>query len=88
VHIKVGTEGQNAVIEVADSGCGMTEAFVRERLFRPFQTTKSNGMGIGAYEVAQYVRDMGGHIEVDSRLGGGTRFKLSLPRQRDAALAE
>ena len=87
VRISVGTEGRNAVIEVADSGCGMSEAFVRERLFRPFQTTKGNGMGIGVFEAAQYAKDLGGHIEVDSRPGGGTRFRLMFPLDRAGAMA-
>jgi putative PEP-CTERM system histidine kinase len=87
VRIKVGAEDGKAVIEVADSGCGMSEAFVREHLFRPFQTTKGNGMGIGAYEVAQYARDTGGRIEVDSQPGAGTRFKLSLPMEKNGAVA-
>ena len=87
VRIKVGAEGPNAVIEVADSGSGMSEAFVRERLFRPFQTTKGNGMGIGVYEVAQYAKEMGGRIEVDSQPGAGTRFKLSLPLEKNGAVA-
>jgi signal transduction histidine kinase len=87
VRISVGAEGENAVIEVADSGCGMSEAFVREHLFRPFQTTKGDGMGIGVFEVAQYTKDMGGRIEVDSRPGAGTRFRLMLPLEQDGAMA-
>ena len=87
VRISVGAEGKNAVIEVSDSGCGMSEAFVRERLFRPFQTTKGNGMGIGVFELAQYTKDMGGRIEVDSRPGAGTRFKLMFPLERNGAMA-
>jgi len=88
VRIRVGAEGAHAVIEVADSGCGMSEAFVRERLFRPFQTTKGNGMGIGVYEVAQYAKDMGGRIEVDSRPGEGTRFRLLFPLERDGVISD
>ncbi|HEY1288891.1 MAG TPA: XrtA/PEP-CTERM system histidine kinase PrsK [Burkholderiales bacterium] len=87
VRVSVAAEGANAVIEVADSGCGMSEAFVRERLFRPFQTTKGDGMGVGVFEVAQYTKDMGGHIEVDSRPGVGTRFRLTFPLERDGAMA-
>jgi putative PEP-CTERM system histidine kinase len=87
VRVRVGAEGENAVVEVSDSGCGMSEAFVRERLFRPFQTTKGNGMGIGAFEVAQYAKDMGGRIEVHSRPGAGTRFKLMFPLERNGAMA-
>jgi len=87
VRVSVGAEGRSAVIEVADSGCGMSEAFVRERLFRPFQTTKGDGMGIGAFEAAQYTRDMGGRIEVDSRPGAGTRFRLTFPLEQHGAIA-
>jgi putative PEP-CTERM system histidine kinase len=87
VRVSVGAEGRSAVIEVADSGCGMSEAFVRERLFRPFQTTKGNGMGIGAFEAAQYTKDMGGRIEVDSRPGAGTRFRLTFPLEQHGAIA-
>ena len=87
VSVKVAAEGPHAVIEVADSGCGMSEAFVRERLFRPFQTTKGNGMGIGAYEVAQYAKEVGGRVEVDSRPGAGTRFRLVFPLESNGVLA-
>jgi putative PEP-CTERM system histidine kinase len=87
VRVSVSAEGANAVIEVADSGCGMSEAFVRERLFRPFQSTKANGMGIGVYEVAQYVKEMDGRIEVDSRPGVGTRFRVMLPLELNGVIA-
>ena len=87
VRVSVAAEGAHAVIEIADSGCGMSEAFVRERLFRPFQSTKASGMGIGAYEAAQYVKDLDGRIEVDSRPGAGTRFKLWLPLETKGAMA-
>ena len=87
VRVSVVAEGGEAVIQVADSGCGMSLAFVRERLFRPFQTTKSDGMGIGVYEVAQYAKEVGGRVEVDSRPGEGTRFRLSFPLHREATAA-
>jgi signal transduction histidine kinase len=64
---------------VIDHGVGMSPEFIRERLFKPFQSTKSAGMGIGAYESAQYVRELGGRIEVDSREGAGTRVQVFLP---------
>ena len=87
VRIAVSTEGGEAVIQVADSGCGMSPAFVRERLFRPFQTTKTGGMGIGAYEVAAYAKEMRGRIDVESRPGEGTRFRLTFPLHREATAA-
>ncbi|WP_326533300.1 XrtA/PEP-CTERM system histidine kinase PrsK [Pseudorhodoferax sp.] len=68
-----------ALVEVGDTGRGMSEQFVRERLFKPFQTTKQAGMGIGAYESYQYVQELGGKIQVDSELGTGTVIKILLP---------
>lgn len=73
--------GDNSVtIVIADNGCGMTPEFLRERLFRPFDSTKgSQSMGIGAYQAREYVRQLGGHIDVSSRVGEGTRFEIRLP---------
>jgi putative PEP-CTERM system histidine kinase len=68
-----------ARIKVIDSGQGMTEEFIRDRLFKPFQTTKQAGMGIGAYESFQYVQELGGKIEVDSALNLGTTVTILLP---------
>jgi signal transduction histidine kinase len=69
-----------ATIVIADNGCGMTAEFVRERLFPRFDSTKgSQSMGIGAYQAREYVRQLGGHIEVSSRVGEGTRFEIRLP---------
>lgn len=66
-------------IEITDSGCGMSEQFVRERLFRPFESTKNMGMGIGTYESREYVRQLGGEIIVNSKEGIGTTFLVRLP---------
>jgi putative PEP-CTERM system histidine kinase len=82
VRLRLSVEQQAAVVEVIDTGCGMSEEFLRERLFRPFQTTKAAGMGIGAFETAQYVKEIGGRIEPDSRPGAGTRIKVILPLQQ------
>ncbi|MCY1560565.1 putative PEP-CTERM system histidine kinase [compost metagenome] len=57
----------------------MSEQFVQERLFKPFQTTKEAGMGIGAYESFQYVQELGGKMSVDSKEGAGTVVTLLLP---------
>ena len=58
----------------------MNAGFVRERLFRPFDSTKgSKGMGIGAYQAREYVRALGGDVEVQSSPGRGTRFLIRLP---------
>lgn len=64
---------------VRDDGRGMTEEFVRRRLFRPFSTTKKNGLGIGLAQCRTIAEAHGGRIEVTSRPGTGTTFTLSLP---------
>lgn len=68
-----------ALVEVGDTGHGMSPEFIRERLFKPFQTTKQAGMGIGAYESFQYVRELGGDITVESEVDAGTRITVKLP---------
>ncbi|MDH5179796.1 MAG: PEP-CTERM system histidine kinase PrsK [Gammaproteobacteria bacterium] len=80
VRITLREEIENAVIEVADNGSGMDEEFIRQRLFRPFYTTKGNaGMGIGVYEARQFVQQLGGTIQVSSKLDIGTTFRIQLP---------
>ena len=81
-------QGSNAVVEVHDTGHGMTDDFIRERLFRPFQTTKQGGMGIGAYESYQYVQELGGDIVVESTPGVGTRMRILLPLHEMNAAAD
>ncbi len=68
-----------ARIVVGDTGTGMSQDFIRNRLFKPFQTTKQSGMGIGAYESFQYVQELGGRIDVDSAPGRGTTVDIRLP---------
>lgn len=67
------------VIRIEDTGSGMDEAFIRERLFRPFTSTKGTGMGIGAYECREYIQELAGRVEVESVPGQGTCFTLHLP---------
>jgi putative PEP-CTERM system histidine kinase len=69
-----------AEIVVTDTGAGMTPEFIRTRLFKPFDSTKgSKGMGIGAYQVREYVRSLDGEVEVQSSPGSGTAFHIRLP---------
>jgi putative PEP-CTERM system histidine kinase len=80
VSVSVGQNGHEAQLLVEDSGAGMDADFLRNRLFRPFDSTKgSKGMGIGAYQVREYIRLLGGDVEVLSSPGQGTRFAVSLP---------
>jgi signal transduction histidine kinase len=87
VAVKLRRDGDAAVIEVIDNGVGMTPEFVRDRLFRPFQTTKAAGMGVGVYESSQYVTGLGGMIQVDSTPEVGTQIRVLLPLGRDGAVA-
>ena len=65
---------------VSDTGSGMDAEFVRHKLFRAFVTTKgAEGMGIGAFQAREYVRLLGGEVEVQSRPGHGTTFSINLP---------
>ncbi len=57
----------------------MTPEFVRERLFKPFQTTKAAGMGIGVYESWQYISGLGGEMLIDSTPNVGTQVRIHLP---------
>mgnify|MGYP000877104094 CR=1 FL=1 len=79
VSVTLKTNDPYAEIEVADTGAGMDDAFIRERLFQPFESTKGTGMGIGAYECKSYIQELGGDIMVESRLGQGSRFTLRIP---------
>ncbi len=79
VWLRTARSAGSVLVEVGDTGCGMSEDFVRTQLFRPFSSTKASGMGIGSFESAQYIRELGGSIEVDSRLGEGTLFTVRLP---------
>ncbi|MFC6438674.1 XrtA/PEP-CTERM system histidine kinase PrsK [Bowmanella sp. JS7-9] len=74
-------ESDMLCIDIIDTGCGMSQEFIAERLFAPFDTTKGNaGMGIGAYDAKHYAEKMGGRLEVVSQVGKGTRFTLKIPR--------
>ncbi len=79
VRLRIEAEGSSARVQVIDEGCGMSAEFVRERLFKPFQTTKPHGMGIGAFESIQYVHELGGKMDVNSHPGAGTCVTFLLP---------
>ncbi len=80
VIVRLFKQNDQAVIEVQDNGEGMDEAFMRDGLFKPFTTTKGkSGMGIGAYETRDFVRGLGGEVEVISRVAEGTTFRMSIP---------
>jgi putative PEP-CTERM system histidine kinase len=79
--IRVETSQRNgwAVLGVTDNGCGMSPEFLNRSLFRPFNTTKKKGIGIGMFHCKMIVEAHHGRIEVESELGKGTSFKILLP---------
>ena len=79
VSVRLFRDDRMAVIEIADTGTGMSQEFIRDRLFRPFETTKAAGMGIGVYESSHYVTGLGGRITIDSTPKVGTRVRVVLP---------
>ncbi len=88
VFLDMRSDGANAIIEVVDSGSGMSPEFVRNRLFKPFHSSKDGGFGIGAFEAREMIRAMGGRLDVESREGIGTRFIIHLPLAEAAKLMD
>ncbi|SEN84469.1 signal transduction histidine kinase [Duganella sp. CF517] len=84
VALRLRRDGEQVVVEISDTGQGMTPEFIRERLFKPFESTKAAGMGIGAFESREYVAELGGRLEVQSVPGRGTTFRVVLPAWRAA----
>ncbi len=79
VTVKVRADQGSVAVTIADKGVGMDGDFIRNRLFQPFASSKSGGFGVGAFEARSLISAMGGRISVDSRLGQGTTFTITLP---------
>jgi putative PEP-CTERM system histidine kinase len=85
ITLTVKTARDNVVLFIQDTGAGMTEDFIEKRLFKPFESTKGlTGMGIGAYQAREYVRNVGGNIDVTSEPGVGSCFSIRFPLVRAA----
>jgi len=79
VQIQTSQSNGWAVLAISDNGCGMSQEFLNRSLFRPFQTTKKNGLGIGMFQSKMIVEAHKGKIEVESETGKGTTFRVFLP---------
>ncbi|MDI6756227.1 MAG: PEP-CTERM system histidine kinase PrsK [Thermodesulfobacteriota bacterium] len=83
-EIRISTKQNDGWVElkVSDNGCGMSKEFMERSLFRPFKTTKKQGMGIGLFQSKMIVEAHGGRIEVESEEGKGSTFRILLPIER------
>ena len=79
VRVETGVTDGQAFIRVHDTGAGMSADFMQNHLFRPFHTTKKQGLGIGLYQCGQIVEAHGGKMAVASREGEGSTFTVTLP---------
>ncbi len=80
IDVSVVAEQNSINIDIEDNGCGMDAEFLRHRLFKPFESTKSSmGMGIGAYQVREFIQNMGGKLRVSSEINVGTSVCITLP---------
>jgi signal transduction histidine kinase len=70
---------RGAVLSIADNGCGKSKEFILRSLFQPFQTTKSEGLGIGLFHSKKIIEAHRGKIEVESEEGRGTTFRVIFP---------
>lgn len=78
ITVRLRKQGNFAEVEIEDTGEGMDEAFIHDRLFQPFESTKGT-MGIGVFQVREYVHKLGGQLDVESKVGKGTIFRLHIP---------
>ncbi|MBT1070285.1 XrtA/PEP-CTERM system histidine kinase PrsK [Pelotalea chapellei] len=78
LQVEIGRKGM-PFLKITDHGCGMSPQFIRTELFKPFSTTKQQGLGIGLYQCRQIIEAHNGKIEVSSLEGQGSVFTVWLP---------
>jgi signal transduction histidine kinase len=83
VTVTLSEEEGHAVISVADTGCGISEAYRARHLFAPFRSTKQAGWGLGLYQTKHAIERQSGDIAVESVEGRGTTFTVRLPLRAD-----
>jgi len=80
IQVETGAEDRHLFLRVKDDGCGMSPEFLEKRLFRPFQTTKQQGIGIGMFQSKMIVEAHGGQLYAESEEGKGAIFSMVLPK--------
>jgi hypothetical protein len=73
-------DDRSVMLSVRDTGIGIAPDFLRDKLFRPFQTSKASGLGIGLFQSRELIEQMEGELTVSSVVGEGTCFKMRLKR--------
>jgi hypothetical protein len=81
ISIGIHESGGSVVVTVEDTGCGISSTKL-ESLFRPSQSSRPGGLGVGLYQCKQIVEAHGGTIEIRSELGKGTQVRIELPLSR------
>ena len=85
ITVKTSQRDHLAVLSISDNGCGMSAAFLKNSLFRPFQTTKKKGLGIGMFQSKMITEAHRGTIQVESEPGTGTTFRVIIPLRSSAS---
>jgi len=85
ITVETTRQGEWVALFVSDNGCGMSEQFIKNSLFRPFRSTKKKGLGIGMFQSKTIVEAHQGRIHVESQLGVGTTFRVMLPLKYQTA---
>jgi len=84
IRVEVRERNGWAILSVSDNGCGMSQEYIANSLFKPFHTTKKQGLGIGLFHSKKIVEAHGGRIEVESQEGRGSTFRVMLPENAEA----
>ncbi len=84
ICVSTGAHDDWVILTVRDEGAGMSEEFIARSLFQPFQTTKKQGLGIGLFHCRNIVDAHHGRMEVESRVGEGSTFRVILPLRGSA----
>ena len=84
ITLETTRQGDWVALSVSDNGCGMSEDFIKNSLFRPFRTTKKKGLGIGMFQAKMIIEAHSGNIQIESAIGSGTVFRILLPLTQQA----
>jgi hypothetical protein len=82
IRIAAGIEGDSPVFTITDNGIGMTDEYIREKLFKPFQTTKNKGTGLGLWQVKNMADQLRARIDVKPNRDRGVTVSVWFPQNQ------